>query len=195
MLRALIAFVACSALVMSLADPVSGQPRRWVAVPDRSWVGFDAEHPFGPFSGKSEAPTAQFQADIADLKKGVRGALTIKVTSLTTGDPARDRDMWKVLDAEHHPEIRYTIEKVESSFPTISENTDVLLTIHGPMSIRGVDRAIAFLGRVRLRQGKLWVRGEARFSLTDFGITPPRRWFLKVKNSVLTSFDLTLRPE
>jgi polyisoprenoid-binding protein YceI len=53
---------------------------------------------------------------------------------------------------------------------------------------------IRFTGRVRLREGKLWVRGENRIKMSDFAISPPRRLLLKVKDSVLASFNLNLAP-
>jgi hypothetical protein len=53
---------------------------------------------------------------------------------------------------------------------------------------------MTFPGRVRLREGKLWVRGENRIKMSDFAISPPRRLLLKVKDSVLASFNLNLAP-
>lgn len=180
-------------LATAPAGPARAEPQRWVVVSGKSQVGFDASHPLGDFSGKSEAPTGEFEADIADLKKGVKGALKVAIASLKTGERTRDRDMQKTLDAEHHAEIRYTIQKAESSFPAVTDNTDVLLTIRGLLAIRGVDRVVTFLGRARLRDGQLWVRGETRLNMSEFGIAPPRRWFLQVNDSVLASFDLVLR--
>ncbi len=163
-------------------------------MPGTSTVGFDASHPLGDFSGASEQPTGEFEGDTADLKKGVKGWVAVAVKTLKTSDQARDRDLWKAFEEERFPDIRFEIERVETSFPTVSDQTDVLLTIHGRLTIHGVTRPITFPGRIRLREGKLWVRGENRIKMSDFGITPPRRLMLKVKDSVLASFNLNLAP-
>jgi polyisoprenoid-binding protein YceI len=68
----------------------------------------------------------------------------------------------------------------------------VLLTLHGILSMRGTERPVSFMGRVRLRQGTLWVRGENRIRPADFGIPPLRSWLISMKEHVLATFDLVL---
>ncbi len=175
-----------------MPDPVSAEMQRWVVDATKSRVWVDAFHSFGNFTATSEAPAGEIEADIADLKQPMKGAVTIPATTLKTGKKGRDKDLWRAIDAEHHPQIRYRIERVESSFPTLAENTDVLLTIHGVLSIRGVERPLTFMGRLRQHQGTLWVRGENRLSISDFGVPPLRSWLVSMQDSVLASFDLVL---
>ena len=52
----------------------------------------------------------------------------------------------------------------------------------------------SFLARARLVGDRIWVRGESRLRLTDFGIEPPRRLLFRVGNEVSVSFDVTLQP-
>jgi len=100
--------------------------------------------------------------------------------------------MFKTLAIDQYPDIRFTVLKVEASFPSVTDRADVLLTVSGTMTIRGVERLMAFPARVRLRDEKLWVRGEGELKMTDFGIRPPSRLFLEVKDTVVVSFDLLL---
>ena len=158
----------------------------------KSRVGFDAFHPLDNFSGASETPSGEVELDIEDLKKPIKGALTVPVASLRTGKAGRDKDLRRALDRERHPEIRYRIDKAESSFASLTDNTDVLLTLHGILSMRGTERPVSFMGRVRLRQGTLWVRGENRIRPADFGIPPLRSWLISMKEHVLATFDLVL---
>jgi hypothetical protein len=58
--------------------------------------------------------------------------------------------------------------------------------------IRGVERPVSFLGRIRLRQGALWVRGEDRVRPGDYGIPPLRSWLIATQDYVLATFDLVL---
>lgn len=176
--------------------PLSGsafaEVERWVVESGKSRVGFDAYHPLGNFSGASETPTGEVELDIGDLKKPIKGSLTAAVASFRTGKAGRDKDLHRALNGDHDPEIRYRIDKVESSFTSLADNTDVLLTLHGVLSMRGTDRPVTFMGRVRLRQGTLWVRGENRIRPADFGIPPLRSWLISMKDHVLATFDLVL---
>jgi polyisoprenoid-binding protein YceI len=179
-----------------VAIPFSGsalaETERWVVQSGKSRVGFDAFHMLGNFSGASETPTGEVELDIGDLKKPIQGFLIAPVTSFRTGKAGRDKDLRRALNGDRDPEIRYRIDKVESSFASLAENTDVILTLHGVLSMRGTDRAVSFMGRVRLRGGTLWVRGENRIRPADFGIPPLRSWLIAMREHVLATFDLVL---
>ena len=53
----------------------------------------------------------------------------MQASAFRSGRAGRDKSIRKALDAEHNPEIRYRIEKVDSSFPSLAENNDVWKTI------------------------------------------------------------------
>jgi polyisoprenoid-binding protein YceI len=182
----LLAALACTA-ARAAADA-----KHWTTVTGKSRVTFEVSFPLGDFTGQSEDVAGEFVGDPADLRHGVTGALRVKAGTLRTGVDGRDRDMWRALAVERYPEVRFTVERIESSFPSVSERADVLLTVSGLLLIRGVERPMVFPARVRFRDDRLWVRGESRLNMTDFGITPPRKLFLRVQDSVLATFDLLL---
>lgn len=193
--RALAALVCALLGGAALPDPALAEAQRFTVEPGKSRVSFDAFHPFsfGMFAAASESPTGEFEVDIADLRQSVKGSLTLSAASLRSGEAGRDKDIHRALDAERHPEIRYRIDKVDSSFPSLAENNDVFLTIHGVLSVKGTDRPATFAGRVRLRPGgALWVRGESWVKPRDFGVPLLRSWMISMKDSVLAMFDLTL---
>jgi polyisoprenoid-binding protein YceI len=174
--------------------PASADLQRWTPIPASSEVAFVASFPLGNFTGRTREVSGEFHGDPSDLRRGVRGVLHVKSAGLRTGDDARDREMLKTLAVDRYPEIRFTVEQVDASFPSPSDRADVLLTISGVMLIRGVERPMTFPGRLRLRDDKLWVRGEAELRLSDFGVRPPSRLFLDVGERLLASFDLLLVP-
>ena len=102
--------------------------------------------------------------------------------------------MRKTLDVESQPEIRFVVQAVEPSFSSVTDTADVLLVIKGLLLIRGVERPITVPGRLRFRSDGLWVRGESTLRMTDFGVTPPRRLFLAVRDEIAIAFDVTLHP-
>lgn len=189
--RSRVAGHALLALLL-LAPPASAAPARWTLVEGKGDVRVTARHRMGDFIGIAERLFGEFEGDPGDLRQGVSGTVRVPVVALRTGIDGRDRDMRRMLDAERFPEIRYTISTVEPSFASVSERSDVLLTIRGVLGIRDVERSVTFLGRLRLRDGRLWARGETTIKMTDFGITPPRRFFLAVENELMLAFDLLL---
>jgi polyisoprenoid-binding protein YceI len=183
--------LALAAMTLAAA-PAASETKHWAPVSGKSQVAFVASFALGNFSGSSELIGGGFAADPTDLRLGVTGSLQINVTTLKTGADGRDRDLWKSLAADRYPEIRFTVERVEPSFPSVAERSDVLGTIFGHMAIHGVDRPMSFPGRVRWRDHGLWVRGEGELRMSDFGIVPPRKLFLQVEDIVRVSFDVQL---
>ena len=175
---------------LALADT-----QRFTVESAKSRVSFDAFHPWtiGAFSAASEGPTGEFEIDISDLRQPVKGGLTVSATGFRSGDASRDKGIRRALDADHHPEIQYRIDKMDSSFPSLAENNDVILTIHGVLSVKGIDRPTTFAGRIRLRPGGgLWIRGESWLKPRDWSVPPLRYWLVSMKDTVLAIFDLTL---
>jgi polyisoprenoid-binding protein YceI len=186
--------LACLLLTWLGADPVLADTARWVPIARQSLVSFDAGFPPADFSGFGRDLTGEFEADASDLGQGVSGRLTVQVNTISTGSDGRDKDMYKALSADRHPTIYFVIQTIEApSFPLgVAEHTDTLLTIQGRLSIAGVERVKRFSGRVRMKDGRLWVRGESRFKMSDFGIKPPQYLLFRVKDEVGVGFDLLL---
>jgi polyisoprenoid-binding protein YceI len=193
--RALAALVGALLGGTVLASPTFADTQRFIIDPDKSRVSFDAFHPFafGTFSAAADGPTGEVELDLSDLRQPIKGSLTVAVAGLRSGEAGRDKDIRRALDADHHAEIRYRVDKVESSFPSLAENNDVILTIHGVLTVKDIDRPTTFAGRVRLRPGGgLWVRGESWVKPRDWGVPLIRTWMISMKDSVLAIFDLTL---
>jgi len=182
-------------LVALTTGAVDGEPRRWVTVAGKSEVSFAASFPLGNFTGRTETVNGVFRADPENLRQTVSGSLQVDAATLKTGDTGRDREMRKLLAVERYQEIRFTIESVGASYPSVAERSDVLLSITGRMQIRGMERPMVFPGRVRWRSNGLWVRGETQIKMRDFGIPAPSRLFFQVADSVLVGFDVQLGEE
>jgi polyisoprenoid-binding protein YceI len=182
------------ALLLGLlaGGPAGAETEKWVVDTARSRAGFDAYHPLANFTGTSEAVTGEVHLDIRDLKKPVQGALSVPVSTLRTGNSGRDKDLRRALDGDRHPEIRFRIDRMDSSFTSVAENNDVLVTIHGVLTMRGGEGPVGFTGRIRLRGGALWARGESRVVPQDWGVPLLRSWLVSMKDRVLATFDLVL---
>lgn len=182
-------------LVLSVTSSPNTQPTTYTVAADRSQVMFEAKYPLGDFTGITDQVTGEFRINPENVTQGVTGSVTVNPAALKTGIGARDRDLRKALDTDTHREIRFRVEEVQASFPSLAERADITLRISGVIRIRGIDRPMAWTGRARIEEGKLWVRGEAELKMSDFGIPPPRKFFLAVSDSVRVSFDLRLAPK
>jgi len=196
MTRSRAAATALGLLALFLGAPPSlADLRRFTPVTGKNEVSFTASFPLGNFTGRTDEIDGEFRADPVDLRSGVTGSLRVKAYGLRTGNTGRDRDMYRLLAIDRYPEIRFAVEKVDASFPSMTDRADVLLTLTGVMAIRGVERAMSFPARARLRDDKLWVRGEGQLKISQFGMKPPSRFFMRVGDTLLISFDVTLAPD
>jgi len=187
--------VPCLGLALALiahSTVASAEGQRYV-VTDKGRVSFDAFHPFTTFTVTSESPSGEIELDTADLKQPFKGEIIVLSASLRSGDRKRDQKIYNSLDIERYPDIRYRIEKVDSSFGTLAENNDVLLVIRGVLIMKGLERPVDFSGRLRLRPGGgLWFRGESWIKPWDWGVQPIRLWLISVRETGLATFDLIL---
>ena len=182
-------------LVLSVATSAAAQPKAYVVSAGRSQVMFEARYPLGDFTGTTAKVAGEFRINPDNVTQDITGSVTITPSDLKTGLDGRDRDLKKALETDTYREIRFRVQEVRTSFPSLAERADITLQINGVMLIRGVERAITWTGRARIEEGMIWARGEAELRMTDFGITPPRKLFLAVGESVRMSFDLRLAPK
>jgi len=185
----------CLTIACLVTPPAFAETPRWVTVPGRCFVSLDVDFPPGGFSGFGREVSGEFGANPWNLHDGINGQVTVRVASLSTGVEGRDKEMLKALAAERYPTMAFVIQTVTPSFVSVTEHSDVLLTVQGRLTIAGVDRVKRFSGRVRLKDQRLWVRGETRFKMSDFGIKPPKYLLLSVKDEVGVGFDLLLDPK
>jgi polyisoprenoid-binding protein YceI len=177
------------------ASPAWSEPRPFVTASGKSSAAFQATFPLGDFTGTTDDVFGEVSVDPQNIPSGVSGSVTIRSASLKTGIAGRDRDLRKTLEVETHPVIRFTVLDVGASFPSLAEKVDTALTINGSLSIRGVERSITLTGRARIQEGQLWVRGEGTLALSQYGVTPPKKFFLAVGDTVRISFDSLLAPK
>ncbi len=183
-----------SALLALTASPASPEPKTYAISPIRSQVAFDATYPLGDFPGTTEEVAGAFTLDPGNLSLGVSGSVTVNPASLRTGIGGRDRDLRNVMEVEKYPEIRFTLCGVDASFPSLAERADTALKMSGVLGIHGVARPVTLTGRARIVEDGLWVRGEGDLKMSDFGITPPKKFFLSVKDEIRVRFDVLLAP-
>lgn len=121
--------------------------------------------------------------------------VTIPVKSLDCGKKAMNENMYKVLNADKHEVIRYTLsgyDVLDGTATAFAAKTTGTLTIVGKNKLVGMK-----VDAAQLNEGKATAHGEQTILLTDFGIKPPSYMFgtMKVGNEFKVKFNLKLGPE
>lgn len=134
----------------------------------------------------------RFTVDVAVPVRGLRVQGQVKdgrVISLGESDHEKiegnlaSRD---VLDADRHPEVRFTGEG------QLPEGGAGRVRVEGRLTIRGSARPLALDCDLRGSGDRWVVTGEVRLRQTDFGMTPYTALFgaLKVQDEVRVSWEL-----
>ena len=92
--------------------------------------------------------------------------------------------MRRLLEVDRYPEIRFTIGAVEASFNSITAGRRCAPDRQGRTALRGVERPLTFLARARLRDDRIWVRGESGCASPTSASSPPSRFFFSVGDKV-----------
>lgn len=151
------------------------------------------------------ASTTQVRVTRATLAAGVDGPsfwdavvkpgaveafdLTIPATTLSSPRSGLDKNMYKALKVDAHPDIAFRLKRL-----TAKAGTPGAFTAAGTLRVAGVDKDVTLdvtLGRSA--QG-LVVKGATTVLMTDFGIEPPTALFGTVRSApeVTVSFQTVL---
>jgi hypothetical protein len=133
-----------------------------------------------------------------DLEALIRGhfirtfQLFVPVAELDSGERGLDDNMRKALKGDRFKEIRFEMDSYDVAPPT--GGPALSLTLHGRLSLAGVERKIdvSAIG-VRVEDG-FQVTGSKDLLMTDYQIKPPTMMLgaVKTKNLITVKFSATL---
>jgi polyisoprenoid-binding protein YceI len=103
-----------------------------------------------------------------------RAQLAFWVEDLNSGNELRDIEMLRRMDVRGHPSIEWTVKTV-SPLSDGRCRASVDVTVHG--RTRGFEEEFA----LSVAPGLLVVDGEHAFDMRDFGIVPPRFFWLWIE--------------
>lgn len=178
--------VSCSLLAV-LSAPLHAQ-----AVPDRLLVtgtlAFDGEATLGDFTGTTTTVAGRLVG--AESLAAVRGYVTAPARSLVTGNGRRDRDMYKSLEADRYPLIRYDLVGVR---PGRTDGDSTAVTLRGQFTIHGVARDTEIPGWAWLGPNSTRFRGQTPLNLKDYQIGGLSKLLgtLKMHEEIVVRVDLS----
>jgi polyisoprenoid-binding protein YceI len=136
-----------------------------------------------------------------DLTKVARPIASVKVNivikSLTCGNSQMDNNMYKTLNSEQNPLIKYTLSGYDILDGTLSPSAFAANTT-GTLTINGKEKPVEMkINAERTESGKAIAQGEQTLLMSDFGIKPPSFMFgrIKVGDQIKVKFNLKAGPE
>lgn len=152
--------------------------------------GFDGTCTLFDFSGWTRAVVGELTFETGRLVETARGRVTADPASLDTGDAGRDREIREnLLELERYPRMSFDLSALRM---TGVDTVDV----SGTMEIHGIRRDVTIPCSIRLRRdGYVWVKGEIKANMSDFGIEPPVKLaIIKVADEIRIWFEVWAEP-
>jgi polyisoprenoid-binding protein YceI len=94
--------------------------------------------------------------------------LSIPVMSLKSGKGGLDKNMYKAMHAQQHPNITYRM----TSFSSRPENGAYAAVVTGMLTVNGIEKEVSLDAVLSGDAQALKAVGSTKFKMTDFGIKP-----------------------
>ncbi len=198
------------ALLMNASSPARPGGPKVVAAPGAS-LELEGESTLRRYGARASEWTVEVGVDAArvaavpqslDVEALIRGhfidalALVVPVDNLRSGDARLDRHLHETLGADRHKEIRFRMDSYDVAGRR-APGTALVLTLHGRLTVAGVERPIDVAASGFRVRGGIRFRGRTNLMMTDYGIQPPTLMLgaIKTANRVTVKFDVTLDRE
>jgi polyisoprenoid-binding protein YceI len=138
--------------------------------------------------------TAKSLADVATAGQLQALQLTVPAKKLTSGDGGLDKNMWKALNADAHPDIVFKLDSYKAQPGADGQSLDV--RVLGRLTVAGTEKPVE-VGVRAFRSGNgLRLIGNKELLMSDFSVTAPvlMGGMIKTDNKVVIRFDLKLQP-
>ncbi len=154
-------------------------------------LSYDGKATLGDFTGTTTVVQGEMTGS-PDLAS-VRGWVEASVKTMVTGNGRRDRDMYKTMDVDQFPTMRYDLT---SLVPGRTHGDSVEVTLQGSFTIHGISKAAAIPAVVTFAAGSVRVRGEVPINVKDYGVTRLTRFLgtLRFQENIVIHIDVTFIP-
>lgn len=112
--------------------------------------------------------------------------IVVKAGTLTSPKEGLDKNMWKALKTDKHPDIVFKLARLEGKAGA--------LRAIGMLKIAGVEKEVAFDLKTAANASTVTVIGEVPLLMTDYGIAPPKAMLgmLKTDPKISVTFEVAL---
>ena len=195
-----LALIATVGLPMVAARPVVRPPldnRGLHLVEHEAWPAPNAVLRSGTLSFTGHSTVGDFVGTTTAVSGGVtgnaelanaRGWVEAPITTLSTGNGLRDRDLRAAMDVAKYPTMRFELAGVTVGSPAASDT--VTGALHGALTIRGVTRDVAIFATLIAAGDTIDVSGVFPVDLADYKVEGLTKLFgaLRVRRNIEVRF-------
>jgi polyisoprenoid-binding protein YceI len=147
------------------------------------------------FIANVEVDTAFMSRPLTQVARPIsKVSVTIPVKTLKCGHTKMDDNMYKALNEEKYPDIKYTLSTYAIDKATVTADSFVANTV-GDLTVAGQTIKVSIpIKTERLAGGAARGEGSVDLKMTDFGIKPPVALLgtLRTKDAIKISFKVLL---
>jgi len=159
--------------------------QQWLLLAEKSNLDFTLSSTLHEVNGNSQKVTGILEQNFSSL----RGFVDVDVLGLTTHNPARDRDMYRMFDSSIFPEIHFVFN--DTDFTRILKYHDGDIKFSGLMTIHNISHQLSFVSKGHMQGDMLVCEGNMLIHLKEYSLKPPSvLWFIHVKDEVLVKYHM-----
>ena len=196
-----LALIATVGALIAAAPPIGNPPADTLGlrlVKNETWPAPNAVLQSGTLSFTGHSTVGDFVGTTTAVSGGVTGNAELAnasgwveatVTTLSTGNRLRDRDLRATMDVVKYPTMRFELAGVTVESPSATSDT-VTGTLRGALTIHGVTRDIAIPATLIAAADTIDVSGAFPVDLADYKVGGLTRLFgtLRVRRNIDVRF-------
>ncbi|MEK3884998.1 YceI family protein [Paenibacillus sp. PL2-23] len=141
----------------------------------------------------NEAVTGSWNVDLNDTS-AMTGEGVLDMTALDSGNGQRDGHVKGAdfLAVDQFPQATFSVKSISGAPAEWTEGIAVPVTIEGTMTVKGIDKDVAFDSTAMYQDGQLLLSGTTVVTFADFGMTSPHTIVLETENELSVQLELML---
>ena len=184
-------FIAATPPLASRLPPPASLVEMWPApnaVLQSGTLSFTGHSTVGDFVGTTTAVSGGVTGN-AELANA-HGSVEAPITTLSTGNRLRDRDLRATMDVANYPTMRFELAGVTVGSPAASDT--VTGALRGALTIHGVTRDVSILATLIATGDTIDVSGAFPIDLADYKVGGLTRLFgtLRVQRKIDVRFHV-----
>lgn len=181
-------------LILSGAQVAESQTRVTLNAESQLWIeGSSSVNSFACKAGTLEGTGIFDTKDTPGPREAV-GEVHVPVDRFDCGKARMNKDLYKALQAEAHPQIRFRLKEAKLTAPATDTGSYPLpLRVTGWLTIAGTERLVSLTVQGQQRaNGAYQATGSLPLLMSDFGIDPPTAMLglIKAHDEITVRFKL-----
>ncbi|MDX1438662.1 MAG: YceI family protein [Rubricoccaceae bacterium] len=189
-MKGLAQFLAAVAVVALLSSASLDSARYEVLPTSRIWI--DGSSTVGAYSCAGDRVTGYGVVE-EEHTPTVEVEVAVPVRSFDCGIRQMNSDLAEALKAESHPNISFSLDRVDVLLDSPAHGVWVPITAVGDLVVAGTQRRVSVaLEGQKQSDAHVRIRGSVPLEMTDFGIDPPTRLLglVRTRNEIDVRFDI-----